>query len=113
VALLRAALPRITLSDCAGATFVVTVETPRGRDGEDAQRFGSLRVEVEQGGIISCVERGEVPPDAWARGSIDAWLSALVEGEAGFLQVGDDRSIVDAHLLQLHAETTPLTWSTR
>jgi DNA-binding HxlR family transcriptional regulator len=114
-ALLRAALPRVTLPDHAGAVFAVTVEAPRkeSQDEKDVQRFDSLRVEVDEGGSIRCIERGERPPDAWARGSIDAWLSVLVEGEARSLQVGGDREIVDAHFLRLHAETAPVTWSTR
>ena len=111
VALLRAVLPLVQLPDHANAAFVATVEVPRGE--EDAQRFGSLRVEIAGDGTVSCAERGEDPPDAWARGSIDAWLSVLVEADSAALRIGGDRSIVDSHLSQLHGQTASVTWSTR
>lgn len=106
VALLRTVLPLVRLPEQAGAAIVLTVQAdvlPAG-----SQRYGSVRVEVEDGGEIRCVDREDAPPDAWALGSIDAWLLAVIEGDGSKLQVGGERALVEEQLGRLRARTALL-----
>jgi DNA-binding HxlR family transcriptional regulator len=107
VALLRSALPLTRLPQHAGGVFDLTVEPDA--NALDAERFASLRVEVGAAGAVSCFERGDLPPRAWVRGSIDAWLAVLLDGDLSTVQVGGDSSLPGAHLAQLHARTAGLT----
>ncbi len=106
-ALLRSALPLARLPECAGCEFVVTVEADR--SGGDSERFASVRGTVGPDGAVRCLERGDVAPDAWVRGSIDAWLCLLIENDCSRLRVGGDRAIIEAHFERLAERATLMT----
>ncbi len=106
IALLRTILPLARLPEQAGATLVLTVQTDAAPAGP--RRYGSVRIEVDDDGEIHCAERGDLPPDAWARGSIDAWLLAIIEGDGSDLQVGGEHTLVEGQLGHLRAQTAPV-----
>jgi hypothetical protein len=55
---------------------------------------------VEAGRIVGCSTKLEGHPDAWALGSISAWLNALLEHDTGSLELGGDcrfaRAVIDS-----------------
>ncbi len=56
-------------------------------------------VDVRDGQIVSCTTKLQGNPDAWALGSISAWLSALLEGDLASLELGGNgrlaRTLID------------------
>lgn len=106
-ALLAGALSLPRLPPHSGRVLGLTVEAePNGRR---EPRIASLWAEVREAGAVTCGFGPATDPDAWAHGSVPAWLAALVEGKRGALRVGGDNALVDAHLTRLHARLRRLT----
>lgn len=61
--------------------------------------LAGVMVEIEKGGVASCITRLEGVPDAWVLGSPTAWLNAVIDGDRSHLELGGDghlgRAIVD------------------
>jgi DNA-binding HxlR family transcriptional regulator len=68
----------------------------------EVQRLAGALVEVRDG-RIACSSRLEGSADAWASGSVTSWLLAVIDGDAGQLEVGGDGEIGGALLNGLHS----------
>jgi len=66
------------------------------------RRLGGVMVEVDDGRIASCVTQFSGSPDAWALGSANAWLNAVIEHDIDRLELGGDCRLATALLSDLH-----------
>lgn len=74
-------------------------------DAPPGARSGALWAWVEDGGVRACAAgRPPRPPDTWVRGTVDAWIAAILDAKPGSIQVGGDEQIAAGLLLGLHAE---------
>jgi hypothetical protein len=48
-----------------------------------------------------------VPPDAWIRGGVDAWLEAVIDGRLKSLHLGGDAGLAKGLVRGLHEELFP------
>ncbi len=53
-------------------------------------RIAGVHVEVEEGSVVSCVSRIEQEPSAWALGTVETWVDAILEGKSDRLRIGGD-----------------------
>lgn len=92
------AIPLLTLpADLSGACRLA-VRAPGGK----AQRFAGAVVSVDAGRIASCATHLSSHPEAWASGSIAAWLTALTERDSDGLEIGGDCRLARALLDGMH-----------
>lgn len=87
--------------------------------------LAGVLVDVKQGRVASCATRLRGTPDAWASGSAEAWLTALVEADCDSLELGGDGRLARTFLQGLHRElfgdasaasgtaygSSPVSWS--
>lgn len=98
---LRVALPLVKLDVDAGAQIKLgVVGAPEASEGRGSEL---LQVKVGRDGCLRCLEDSDRPADAWAVGTTDLWLSALVDGNRGRMRTGGDTELLDACLAQLRA----------
>lgn len=71
------------------------------RDG-DGPRLAGLIVAVREGRVASRTTELEGDPDAWATGTLSAWLAVLSERDLAGLELGGSGAIARALLGQLH-----------
>ncbi len=70
-------------------------------DGERKRRLLGL-IEVRNGDVYFGEVYPRRKPDAWASGEIEAWFSAIIDGDPGSLRCNGDRDLIDALLTHLH-----------
>lgn len=70
--------------------------------GTNGERLAGVLVGVEEGRIASCVASVQGHADAWASGSVAAWLNAVIEEDAAHLEMGGDCELARAFLTGLH-----------
>lgn len=96
---LRVALPLVKLDVDAGAQIKLgVVGAPEAGGGRGSEL---LLVKAGRDGYLRCLDDSDRPADAWALGTTDLWLSALVEGNRGRMRTGGDTELLDACLAQL------------
>lgn len=59
-------------------------------------------VEIHEGQIASCTTKLQGSPDAWALGSVSAWLGALLDDDLDALELGGDGQLARALIERLH-----------
>lgn len=96
---LRAVLPLASLPEharkCLKLCAISEDDTPG-----DAGEVVWAEVEPD-GGILSCAEPS-ADPDGWGRGKVASWISAILDGRANDLLVGDDAELIADCLDELH-----------
>jgi DNA-binding HxlR family transcriptional regulator len=97
--ILRATAPLVEIPGRRGEN--VRLEITKGRPESDGNFPGPLVTAVDEDGRLRCLEDGGAA-DAWATGTINTWLSALLDGNRGRMRVGGDLSLIDACLVNLH-----------
>jgi DNA-binding HxlR family transcriptional regulator len=85
-------------SDASGACRLAAA-TPD----ENGQRLSGVTVEMAGGRLVSCATRLRGNPDAWALGSLAAWLDAMVEHDTDGLELGGDCGLVRSLIDGAHA----------
>jgi DNA-binding HxlR family transcriptional regulator len=90
------AIPLLRLPDELSGTCRLAVEV--GSEG----RLAGVLVEVDEGRVASCVASVRGHADAWASGSVATWLNAVIEEDAGRLEMGGDCELARALLVGLH-----------
>ncbi len=94
------AIPLLRLApDCSGVCRLAVEVGAAG-----SERLAGVLVEVETGRIVSCVAKVQGHADAWAGGSAQAWLRAVMDGDVERLEVGGDGRLAQALLDGLNAE---------
>jgi DNA-binding HxlR family transcriptional regulator len=96
------AVPLLQLPEISGACRMAA-EIPNGKK----HRLAGVMVEVDEGRIPFCATRLEGNPDAWALGSLSAWLSAVIDGDADRLELGGDCRLARALADGLHEVLFP------
>lgn len=95
------AVPLVELPASASGTFHLAVSAGGGE--ESAERLVGVGVEIERGEVVSCASRLELEPETWARGPVDSWVTAILEGRSdGLLLGGDDSELVHALIERMH-----------
>lgn len=97
-------VPLLSVASRHSGACRLAVESPNGT-GEN--RLAGVMVGVEDGRIASCVSRLEGDADAWASGSVAAWLRAVTEGNPEQLELGGDSSLATSLLDGLHGVLFP------
>jgi DNA-binding HxlR family transcriptional regulator len=98
-AVLRASLPLLKLPDHQERSIKLGVAGTTGPDGECGS--AALTAHVSGGGKVRCVKE-KTSEDAWALGSVETWLAALLDDDRGQLRAGGDLDLVDDCLKRLH-----------
>jgi DNA-binding HxlR family transcriptional regulator len=92
-------VPRMRLpADVAGACRLA-IEV-RGSNGDSG--LAGVMVQVEQGRVVSCVSRLQGEADAWALGTAQAWIQAVIEDETDAIETGGDCELATALLDALY-----------
>lgn len=93
------AVPLLNLSREVSGACRLVVEV----DSTNGERQAGVLVEVREGRIASCVADVRGHADAWASGSVAAWLQAVIEDSApARLKLGGDCQLARALLDGLH-----------
>jgi DNA-binding HxlR family transcriptional regulator len=98
---LRVALPLTNLREYAGARIKLGVVGARDAGGGRGSKV--LLVEVGRDGSPRCGDAVDSPADAWAAGTVDLWLSALIDGDRSRMRAGGDVAAFEACLTGLRA----------
>jgi len=96
---LRTSLPLLELPGHRDTNIQLGIVGTAGSNGDRASE--TLMARVSPSGSVRCV-KGKPTSDAWALGSVDTWLAALLDGDRGRLRVGGDLDFVDHCLKQLY-----------
>ncbi len=97
--LLRASLPLLELPEHREMSIKLGIVGTTGEDGEHGSE--ALTAHVSATGAMCCVKDGP-PSQAWALGTVETWLSAILDGNRGRMRVGGDLAFVDTCLEELH-----------
>lgn len=93
-------VPLLNLASDISGSCRMAVELPNGRE----RRLAGIVVIVEDGRVASCTSRLQGAPDAWALGSVTAWLEAVIEADTDRIEPGGDSRLARALLDALHHE---------
>jgi DNA-binding HxlR family transcriptional regulator len=93
------AIPLLSLPRELSGTCRLAVEV----GSASGERLAGVLVRVEKGRVASCVASVQGHADAWASGSVAAWLSAVMDEDTGNLEMGGDCELVHGLLAGLHA----------
>jgi DNA-binding HxlR family transcriptional regulator len=92
------AVPILRLSPDLSGVCRLSMEVQNGK----GPTFAGVRVEIEQGRVISCGSRLEGYAAGWASGSAPAWLRAVIAHDTDSLEVGGDLQLARGFLDDLH-----------
>jgi DNA-binding HxlR family transcriptional regulator len=95
----RTALPLVRMPEHARKGMrleILKSEKPYGREDE------TLWACVEPGGEVQSCASPIPSVDGWARGKVNSWLAASLDGKRERMEMGGDTRFVDACLRQLH-----------
>jgi len=96
---LRTALPLVRVEGHRGKCLKLCVLREDQAAGEDDE---IVWAEVEDDGSLhSCAERGD-DEDAWARGKIETWIPAILDGNPRKILIGGEEELVGDVLTKLH-----------
>ncbi|MFY9825769.1 MAG: winged helix-turn-helix transcriptional regulator, partial [Thermoanaerobaculia bacterium] len=101
----RLAVPLVDLQVAHRGAYLLAIGTDAaGADQEDAERVSGVGVEVEDGVITACVSPLESGPPAWAIGTVDSWVDAILEGKLERLRLGGEQPALAKVVIEsLHA----------
>lgn len=98
--ILRVTVPLVEIPmDAKTSLRLSIVDTAGNGDGVGSE---DLLIKAEADGAVRCRRDDGVSPDAWAVGTVNTWLSALLDDNRGRMRVGGDLNLIDAYLIQLH-----------
>jgi DNA-binding HxlR family transcriptional regulator len=98
---LRVALPLVRLRDHPGTQIMLGVVGARATGGGRGTEV--LLLKVGRGGYLRCLPESSRPADAWAAGTVDVWLSSLIDGDRSRMRMGGAVGAVETCLDQLRA----------
>jgi DNA-binding HxlR family transcriptional regulator len=92
------AMPLLELEPGISGSCRLAVELSSGGE----QRVAGVFVDLEADSVVSCKSRLDGRADAWASGSIGAWFRALIDSDAGSLELGGDGRLARSLVAGLH-----------
>lgn len=95
---LRVALPLAKLPSHAGRCLRLSVWSGEEDDGDGKEVWAA----VEADGTVQSCAKPPADPDGWGRGTVGAWVAAILDGDAGAVLVGDDEKLIGDALAGLH-----------
>jgi DNA-binding HxlR family transcriptional regulator len=93
------AIPLLRLPAGISGSCQMAAEISNGR-----KRLAGVVVDVRESRIVSCATQMEGSPKAWVLGSLNAWLSAVIDQDTAQLELGGDGGLARALLKGLHGE---------
>ncbi|HEX7278405.1 MAG TPA: winged helix-turn-helix transcriptional regulator [Solirubrobacterales bacterium] len=96
---LRVALPLVKLPAHAGKCFRLSVWSGEERGAGEGEE---VWVEVEAGGTVHSCSGPPADLAGWARGTVGAWVTAILDGDARAVLVGDDEKLISDSLTGLY-----------
>lgn len=98
------AVPLLDLQVKRSGSCLLAVNTATSTGAEPKDRIAGVRVEIEEGAVVSCVSHLEQEPHTWALGAVGSWVDAILEGRLDRLRIGGgDPSLASAVVAGLHA----------
>jgi DNA-binding HxlR family transcriptional regulator len=98
------AVPLVDLMSNHSGSCLFAVDTGAAKGDESKPRIAGVHVEVEDGRIVSCVSRLEQNPTTWALGTVDPWVTAILDGRLDGLRIGGENpNLARAVIGGLHA----------
>lgn len=101
------ALPLLSLPCELSGSCRMAMEIPNGPN----PHLAGVMVTAQAGRIASCATRLHGSPDAWASGSPERWMAALIDADSEGLEVGGDsgfvRTLLEAFSRTLFDPATP------
>jgi DNA-binding HxlR family transcriptional regulator len=94
------AIPLLRLPASCSGVCRLAVEFGAG----GSERMAGVLVEARDGQIVSCVARVQGHADAWAAGSAQDWLRAVIDGDRDRLELGGNCQLARAMLDGLNTE---------
>jgi DNA-binding HxlR family transcriptional regulator len=95
---LRTALPLATMPAQVGKCLQLGI-----RSGDEAAAEGEeVWANVEPGGAVHSCANPPADSDGWARGTVEAWISVLLDGDSSAVLVGGKESLVSECLDSLY-----------
>lgn len=91
-------VPLLSLANDVSGSCRMAVEIAGGKE----RRLAGVLVRIENGQVESCTSRLQGTPDAWALGSVAAWLEAMIEADMDRIEPGGDGRLARALLDSLH-----------
>jgi DNA-binding HxlR family transcriptional regulator len=91
-------LPLLNLPENLSGSCRMAMELP----GADGRRLAGVMVGIGKGRIESCTSQLQGTPDAWALGSVPAWLDAMVKADTDCIEPGGDGRLAHTLLDGLH-----------
>src|SRR6185436_13939014 len=88
------AVPLVALPADTGGACVLAVSADTDELDEEVERVIGVHVEVKQGMVVSCSAGAETEAPTWAKGPVDSWTTAILEGPPDCLELGG----IDARL---------------
>lgn len=98
---LRVALPLVRVRNDPGTQImlgVVGTQVSGGGRGTEV-----LIAKPGRGGYLRCLSESNRPADAWAAGTVDLWLSTLIDGDRSRMRMGGNVAAVETCLDELRA----------
>lgn len=93
---LRVALPLAETSAPPGTQIMLGVVGARRADGGRGSEV--LQARVEDGATLFWDFESERPADAWAAGTVDVWLAALLDGDRNRMRMGGEVELLETLL---------------
>lgn len=91
-------VPLLSLANDVSGSCRMAVEITGGKE----RRLAGVLVRIKNGQVESCTSRLQGTPDAWALGSVTAWLEAIIEADTDRIEPGGDGHLARALLDALH-----------
>jgi DNA-binding HxlR family transcriptional regulator len=96
---LRTALPLARLRERPGKCLRLSVRSEDDAAGATAEEVWA---EVEPGGSVHSCVGPPADPDGWGRGTVEAWIPALLDGDSSAVLIGSQESLVSECLASLY-----------
>lgn len=96
---LRVALPLAKLPEHAGKCLALTVRSEDDAAGVEGEEVWA---EVEADGTIHSCADPPAGPAGWGRGKVEAWIPAILDGDAQAVLIGDDEKLISDCLTGLY-----------
>lgn len=95
------AVPLASLPGDRAGSCLLAVSTAKSEG--SAQQIAGVHVEVKRGEVASCVSRVEREPTTWALGTVESWVSLILDGQVDGLRVGGrDADLARALVERMH-----------
>ena len=94
------AVPLVDLKIARSGSCLLAIDPGGSMPAHGNGRLAGVHVEVSQGGVVGCSSRLVQEPANWALGSVEAWVTAILDGDLGQLRLGGADTRLAADLIE-------------